>query len=93
MPYPIGRLLAFACERCFGLIGKEPPISRRSLEFFDTDNEFTIDRARNRLGYQPGYTLDQGLEETRSWLIGETGGKPDPRIHHESGIQPSASRH
>jgi nucleoside-diphosphate-sugar epimerase len=68
LPYSLGKLLAVTAETCFGLIGKSPPVSRRTLEFFDTDNAFEIDKAKRALGYRPSFDLDQGLARTRDWL-------------------------
>lgn len=69
IPYPIGRLMATSAEALFGLLGREAPLSRRTLEFFDTDNAFDISRARNELNYRPTYNFAAGLDATRSWLV------------------------
>jgi nucleoside-diphosphate-sugar epimerase len=53
----------------FGLIEKEPPISRRSLEFFHTNNAFDISKARTALGYDPKISFEAGLQESREWLV------------------------
>jgi nucleoside-diphosphate-sugar epimerase len=68
LPYAIGRCLAAGAEAVFGLLHKAPPISRRSLEFFDTDNAFDIKKATRTLGFEPAYDLPQGLALTRNWL-------------------------
>jgi dihydroflavonol-4-reductase len=68
VPYAIAAMLATAIESACGLIGREPPISRRSLEFFDTNNAFDISRAREGLGFVPRYPLLQGLSAMRGWV-------------------------
>lgn len=68
VPYPIGRFMAVCAEAVFGVVGKAPPLSRRSLEFFDTDNAFDIRKASQILEFRPGFDLQQGLALTRSWL-------------------------
>jgi nucleoside-diphosphate-sugar epimerase len=72
IPYPLGRILAISAEKIFGFIGKEPPISRRSLEFFDTNNSFDISKAKERLGFNPKFDFLEGLRDTRVWLERQT---------------------
>lgn len=61
MPRPIGVALARACELAFGIVGKEPPFSRRSLAFFDNDNAFDGSAAAAGLGFRPVIDLEEGL--------------------------------
>jgi nucleoside-diphosphate-sugar epimerase len=68
IPYGWGKALAAGTETVFGWLKKEPPISRRSLEFFDTNNAFDIGKAKRVLGFHPRYTFEAGLEATREWL-------------------------
>ena len=68
IPLRLARVMAFAAEASFGLLGKEPPLSRRTLEFFNTDNAFCIAKARAELHYHPKFDLACGLERTRPWL-------------------------
>ena len=68
VPYVITRWLAVIAETAFGLVGKAPPISRRNLEFFDTDNAFDTRKAVRILGFKPVHNLQQGLASTRNWL-------------------------
>lgn len=64
IPYRLGYMLALLCEGLCQPLGKNPPISRRSLEFFDTDNAFDITEAGRALGFEPRWSLRQGLEAT-----------------------------
>jgi len=66
IPYPIGVFLAASAEVLFSALGKEPPISRRTLEFFNTDNGFDISRSKKVLDFIPHYTLQQGLEDYKN---------------------------
>ena len=61
LPYPIAKLMAITAESLFAVIGKEPPVSRRTLEFFDTDNGFDISRSKLLLDFTPAYTFQQGM--------------------------------
>jgi nucleoside-diphosphate-sugar epimerase len=69
IPYSLGVAMASACEVFWGLAGKEPPISRRSLEFFDTNNAFDITKGKRLLGFLPKFSFQNGLYKTRDWLV------------------------
>lgn len=68
IPYWFGSLLAQGTEMVFGVMGKEPPVSKRSLEFFNTNNAFSIQKAENVLGYASEYSFEEGLKRCRGWL-------------------------
>ncbi len=69
IPYGFGIILAIVSEGVFGLIKKEPPLSRRTLEFFNTNNAFDISKARKLLGFTPKFSFEQGLQDSKSWLM------------------------
>jgi nucleoside-diphosphate-sugar epimerase len=71
-PYNAALIIATVAEKVFGILGKEPPASRRSLEFFDTDNAFDTSKARRELLFEPIYDLMAGLNHCRAWLEEET---------------------
>lgn len=71
VPTPRKRLPRFAvaglgrvAELVWGLAGREPPISRRSLLFFENDNAFDISAARRDLGFDPRVELEEGVRRT-----------------------------
>jgi nucleoside-diphosphate-sugar epimerase len=68
VPYAVATALAATTETMCDLIGREPPFSRRTLEFFDTNNAFDISRARSGLGFAPRYSLPTGLAAMREWV-------------------------
>jgi len=68
IPYNAGKIIAFLSEKAFAVIKKEPPISRRTLEFYDTNNSFDISKAKKYLKFNPGYTFEAGLSDSRNWL-------------------------
>ncbi len=68
LPKPIGKCLAKFSETPFKLVGKEPPFSTRSLEFFESNNAFNIRRAVNRLNFSPHFSFAEGLRRSRQWL-------------------------
>ncbi len=68
IPYAAGVVIASIAETVFGLIRKEPPISRRTLEFFNTNNAFDISKARDVLGFKPAFSFEDGLRDCQDWL-------------------------
>ncbi len=72
LPYGVGVAIAATAETVFGVIGKEPPLSRRTLEFFDTNNAFDIGKAKKVLNFNPRFSFEDGLKESRPWLENHT---------------------
>lgn len=64
LPRPLVRALALGVETGFRALGKEPPLSRRSLAFFEHDNAFTGRAAEECLGFRPRVELEEGLQAT-----------------------------
>jgi nucleoside-diphosphate-sugar epimerase len=63
-PMPLGILAGYAIQAGFKLIGRRPPFSRRSLDFFLKHNAYDISKARRVLHFQPAVDLRAGLERT-----------------------------
>jgi nucleoside-diphosphate-sugar epimerase len=53
-----------AAEAAFTPLGREPPLSRRTLRFFSGNTSFRTDKARGLLDSAPRYTIREGLAET-----------------------------
>ncbi len=68
IPYTVGMTAATAVELVFRAIGAEPPVSRRTLEFFGTNNAFDISKARETLGFKPLYSVKEGFAHCRHAL-------------------------
>jgi nucleoside-diphosphate-sugar epimerase len=68
VPLPVLYGAGLVAEKLFGALGREAPLSRRSLRFFTGNTSFEIDRAREVLGYTPRFTLSNGLRETNDLL-------------------------
>lgn len=64
LPIPLGVLAGSSLELVFKLIGKQPPFSRRSLDYFRKHNAYDISKAKRMLGYQPEVDLRTGMQET-----------------------------
>jgi nucleoside-diphosphate-sugar epimerase len=54
----------FLVEQVWGLMGKEPPFSTRSLKFFTESSAFDISKAKRILGFQPSVGIREGMELT-----------------------------
>ena len=55
------------CEKICIPLGIEPPIYRRRVDFFTKSRAFTIDKARNLLGWDPIFNYEKGLAATVDW--------------------------
>jgi nucleoside-diphosphate-sugar epimerase len=64
VPLALLKAAGLAAEIAFRPLGKEPPLSRRTLKFFTGNTAFDISRARRLLGFEPRYDLTTGLGET-----------------------------
>src|SRR5579872_1900966 len=59
-PRWLGLSVGWAAEQVSGIVGAEPPVSRRTLAFFENDNAFDIGAARRSLGFDPKTDLPGG---------------------------------
>lgn len=64
LPVLLGQWGGWALEVLFKPLGKQPPFSRRSMDFFLKHNAYTIDKAKRRLNYQPQVDLRTGIRRT-----------------------------
>jgi nucleoside-diphosphate-sugar epimerase len=66
MHFPIflGQATGLALELVFKLIRRQPPFSRRSMDFFLKHNAYTIAKAQSRLNYRPQVDLLTGIGKT-----------------------------
>jgi nucleoside-diphosphate-sugar epimerase len=67
LPIALGKVAGHALQLAFGLLGRQPPFSRRSVDFFLKDNAYDISKARRELYFQPQVDLRQGLTRTLHW--------------------------
>ena len=61
--YALSAVVEFACVP-FGI---EPPIFRRRVKFYRNNRAFDISKAKQKLGYAPRVSLEQGMKETVKW--------------------------
>lgn len=64
LPNFLGQAAGLVLELAFKLIGRQPPFSRRSMDFFLKHNAYTIGKARSRLKYEPRVDLHTGIQST-----------------------------
>jgi nucleoside-diphosphate-sugar epimerase len=64
LPIPLGLLAGYSLEAAFKLMRKQPPFSRRSVDFFLKHNAYDIAKAKRMLGYQPQIDLRTGMQKT-----------------------------
>ncbi len=65
IPGPVARALATAGERVFQVFGKpKPPVSIVEVELCVRDSHFSIDKAKQDLGYHPIVDTREGLRRT-----------------------------
>jgi len=60
-------LLATLCEKICVPLGIEPPLHRRRVSFFQNNRAFSVDKAKQLLGYQPQVSLREGIKKTIQW--------------------------
>jgi dihydroflavonol-4-reductase len=79
---PMGPVLKLAdlCERVCVPLGIEPPLHRRRVSFFQNDRAFSVDKAKQVLGFQPRRDLRDSLRDTISWYR-EHGWLPSASVH------------
>jgi nucleoside-diphosphate-sugar epimerase len=68
LPISFGKLIATVVEKTFSFMNQEPPLSRRSLEFYETNNAFDISKAKQAIGYKPKLSFEEGLNDCREDL-------------------------
>lgn len=69
-PIMVGMLIAYSLQIVFKPLGRQPPFSRRSLDFFLKNNAYDITKAKHDLGFYPRVDLRTGLQKTWRWLQG-----------------------
>jgi nucleoside-diphosphate-sugar epimerase len=68
IPRWLGLTVGWTAEQASAVIGAEPPVSRRTLAFFENDNAFDIGAARQALGFEPKTELAEGVRAViASW--------------------------
>lgn len=64
--------------------GTKPWVTPAQFKFMQLNLDFSIDKARRELGYQPRYSFDQGIKETIAWY------KEHPEVIWPDGVPQTA---
>jgi nucleoside-diphosphate-sugar epimerase len=70
-PYPLAWLLALFNETKARLQGRRTGLNRAAVKALRSNNSFSNQKARQLLGWQPRFDLEQGLRQTETWLRSE----------------------
>lgn len=73
LPIFLGQWGGLALELLFRPLGKQPPFSRRSMDFFLKHNAYSITKAKRRLGFRPQVDLQTGIRLTLASIKDQPG--------------------
>jgi len=62
---------AFVCEMACKPFPIDPPLFRRRVDWFRQNRAFSIEKAKQEIGYKPLVVLEEGLKKTGEWYEGE----------------------
>ena len=70
IPYKFAYSVAAILEVIFKLIkSKKPPVlTKMAVAALSGSRSYSIEKARNDLGYEPSINMDDGIEELRQWV-------------------------
>ncbi len=83
LPYPLLYAVSCGCEiaaKLFRLSGA-PLISRFGLYLLSSGGTYSMQKARDELGYQPAVSFVQGMQSISRWFS-ETGGVPEKALKY-----------
>ncbi len=67
LPYSLAWALALLMDIFARMAGKPPLLSWIALKFMNLKCRFDISNARNKLGYNPAVSFDEGMRRVRFW--------------------------
>jgi nucleoside-diphosphate-sugar epimerase len=65
--YTVSSIVEVLCK----MLGLEPPIYRRRVDFFRKNRAFSIQKAKQELGFHPEIGLEDGIRRTVNWYESE----------------------
>ncbi len=68
VPEGIAKVIALGMEVASKFTGKPPKISHEAVKYLIRQSRFSIEKARRELGYQPRFSLEEGMNLTEQWL-------------------------
>jgi nucleoside-diphosphate-sugar epimerase len=81
VPLPVARVLCNVFENVAKAIGKReaPMLTKARLKFMTLNLDFSIAKAKQKLGYQPRVDFADGIREALDWATGKPGGRGEPQ--------------
>jgi nucleoside-diphosphate-sugar epimerase len=78
VPLPVARVLCNVFEAIGKAIGKReaPMLTKARLKFMTLNLDFSIAKAKERLGYRPRVDFQDGMREALDWATGKTHQQP-----------------
>ncbi|MFW5875817.1 MAG: NAD-dependent epimerase/dehydratase family protein [Myxococcota bacterium] len=67
-PEPLLRAAFQAVERGAVLLGKTPLAHAQALNYLIRPGSYSIEKARQRLGYEPAVSFEEGMRLTEAWI-------------------------
>jgi nucleoside-diphosphate-sugar epimerase len=92
LPYALMYSAAWGCERVCAPFGVEPPLHVRRVRFFRNNRAFSIDKARDVLGYSPKIDLRDGMRRTVAWYKAQGLLRPNDVTAESSAVARSRMR-
>jgi nucleoside-diphosphate-sugar epimerase len=68
VPQWLGEAIALGMEITSKFSGRPPKITREAVKYLTHQAYFSIEKARRELGYQPRFSLKEGMKQTEQWL-------------------------
>ncbi len=83
VPLPVARFLARSMERLWKLLGKKtaPLLNSARIKFLGLNLDFSIDKARQQLGYAPSRDFRDAMPETVAWFCRQAGNETTAAAH------------
>ncbi len=68
VPEWLGKAIALGMEIASKFSNRPPKISREAIRYLTRQSRFSIEKAKRELGYQPRFSLEEGMKLTEQWL-------------------------
>lgn len=85
--YSAGRVAELAWTAMGRRKSAPPPVTTYGITLLGGDQQFSIDRARRELGYEPAYDIQRGLDEGVRWYLETKQGTPAPQQQERETVQ------
>lgn len=66
--YKFSIICSSVIEKLYGLLGKEPFVSKNKIDFLSIDHSTSAEKAIRLIGYNPSYDFEKGFKDTMNWV-------------------------